>query len=82
MQKLPGMSHGGSKKLLVELKVILHCKYFPVVEMCVCVCTYGTCQRVIDRESFQGEGPRPVRAGGAPQLSWNDRCFSAERSVS
>lgn len=27
MQKLPGTSHGGSKKLLVELKVILHCKY-------------------------------------------------------
>ncbi|MBZ3887166.1 Structural maintenance of chromosomes flexible hinge domain-containing protein 1 [Sciurus carolinensis] len=25
MQKLPGTSHGGSKKLLVELKVILHC---------------------------------------------------------
>lgn len=28
MQKLPGTSHGGSKKLLVELKVILHCEYF------------------------------------------------------
>lgn len=27
MQKLPGTSHGGSKKLLVELKVICHCKY-------------------------------------------------------
>jgi hypothetical protein len=27
MQKLPGTSHGGSKKLLVELKVILHSKY-------------------------------------------------------
>lgn len=26
MQKLPGTSHGGSKKLLVELKVILHSK--------------------------------------------------------
>lgn len=26
MQKLPGTSHGGSKKLLVELKIILHCK--------------------------------------------------------
>jgi len=30
MQKLPGTSHGGSKKLLVELKVILHCKYFSI----------------------------------------------------
>lgn len=27
MQKLPGTGHGGSKKLLVELKVILHSKY-------------------------------------------------------
>lgn len=30
MQKLPGTSHGGSKKLLVELKVILHSKYIRV----------------------------------------------------
>lgn len=33
MQKLPGTSHGGSKKLLVELKVILHCKYFSIFKL-------------------------------------------------
>lgn len=34
------------------------------------------------RVELSGEGPRPGRAGGAPQLPCNDRCFSAERSVS
>ena len=37
MQKLPGTSHGGSKKLLVELKVILHCKYKHRVAVCLYV---------------------------------------------